>query len=84
MHVIVCCVNTRLRLSHCRSVAANASDQILCMQLAQNAVHAAMAGYTAFTVGLVNNKARNTYQVHSIALHSFHIANKQLTLHSAA
>ncbi|KAG5188759.1 pyrophosphate-dependent phosphofructokinase [Tribonema minus] len=40
-----------------RSVPANASDQILCMQLAQNAVHAAMAGYTAFTVGLVNNKA---------------------------
>jgi 6-phosphofructokinase len=39
-----------------RSVAANASDQILCMQLAQNAVHAAMAGYTSFTVGLVNNK----------------------------
>eukprot|EP00953_Heterococcus_sp_UTEX-ZZ885_P014948 8433-Heterococcus_DN1.PRE.4 len=25
-------------------------------KLAQNAVHAAMAGYTAFTVGLVNNK----------------------------
>ncbi|KAG5174908.1 pyrophosphate-dependent phosphofructokinase [Tribonema minus] len=39
-----------------RSVPANASDQILCMQLAQNAVHAAMAGYTSFTVGMVNNK----------------------------
>ena len=33
-----------------RSVAANASDQILCMQLAQNAVHAAMAGAHTYTV----------------------------------
>lgn len=39
-----------------RSVAANAFDQIYCMQLAQNAVHGAMAGYTAFSAGVVNNR----------------------------
>lgn len=39
-----------------RSVAANASDALYCMLLAQNAVHGAMAGNTAFTVGLVNNR----------------------------
>jgi hypothetical protein len=47
------CVNAR-----CRSVPANSADQILCMQLAQNAVHAAMAGYTAFTTGMVNGRVR--------------------------
>ena len=35
---------------------ANASDALYCMLLAQNAVHGAMAGYTAFTTGLVNNR----------------------------
>ena len=39
-----------------RSVPANASDSVYCMQLAQNAVHGAMAGYTGFSVGLVNNR----------------------------
>lgn len=54
-----------------RSVPANASDALYCMLLAQNAVHGAMAGelftwaafvdlnllgYTAFSVGLVNNR----------------------------
>eukprot|EP01084_Bolivina_argentea_P076657 138951_1 len=39
-----------------RSIRPNATDSILCMQLAQGAVHGSMAGYTAFTVGLVNNK----------------------------
>ena len=39
-----------------RSVAANAADSVYCMQLAQNAVHGAMAGFTGFSVGLVNNK----------------------------
>jgi 6-phosphofructokinase 1 len=66
-----------------RSVPANASDSLLCMLLAQNAVHGAMAGiiiiiiiiivaitiitviiiiiiiiigYTAFSIGLVNNR----------------------------
>ena len=39
-----------------RSVAANASDSLYCMQLAQNAVHGAMSGITGFTVGLCNNR----------------------------
>lgn len=39
-----------------RSVPANASDALLCMLLAQNAVHGAMAGYTGFSVGLINNR----------------------------
>lgn len=39
-----------------RSVTATAFDQIYCMQLAQNAVHGAMAGYTAFSAGVVNNR----------------------------
>lgn len=39
-----------------RSVPANASDSLYCMLLAQNAVHGAMAGYTAFSTGLVNNR----------------------------
>jgi 6-phosphofructokinase len=39
-----------------RSVPANASDALYCMLLAQNAVHGAMAGYTGFSVGLVNNR----------------------------
>jgi 6-phosphofructokinase 1 len=38
-----------------RSVPANAADSLYCMQLAQNAVHGAMAGFTGFTSGLVNN-----------------------------
>ncbi len=39
-----------------RSVPANAADSVLCLLLAQNAVHAAMAGYTGATVGLCNNR----------------------------
>lgn len=39
-----------------RSVPANASDSMFCLILAQNAVHGAMAGFTAFSVGLVNNR----------------------------
>jgi len=43
--------------SYCiRSVAANPADAIYCTLLAQSAVHGAMAGYTAFSVGLVNNR----------------------------
>jgi 6-phosphofructokinase 1 len=34
-----------------RSVAANAYDAVYCLRLAQNAVHAAMAGRTAMVVG---------------------------------
>jgi len=40
-----------------RSVPANASDSVLCMLLALNAVHGAMAGYTCFTAGVVNNRS---------------------------
>jgi 6-phosphofructokinase 1 len=39
-----------------RSVPANAADSIYCTDLAHTAVHGAMAGYTGFSVGLVNNQ----------------------------
>ncbi len=42
-----------------RSVKANAADSIYCMLLAQNAVHAGMAGKTAMVVGLYDG-----HQVH--------------------
>ena len=38
-----------------RSVPSNASDTIMCAKLAQNAVHGAMTGYTAFSTGVVRN-----------------------------
>lgn len=38
-----------------RSVPANAADTLMCAKLAQNAVHGAMAGYTAFSTGIVRN-----------------------------
>jgi 6-phosphofructokinase 1 len=37
-----------------RSVPANASDQLYCSLLAQSAVHGAMAGFSGFTVGMIN------------------------------
>ncbi|XP_038987596.1 ATP-dependent 6-phosphofructokinase 3 [Phoenix dactylifera] len=42
-----------------RAIPSNASDNVACTLLAQCAVHGAMAGYTGFTVGLVNG--RHTY-----------------------
>jgi 6-phosphofructokinase 1 len=39
-----------------RSVAAHAADAEYCMLLGQNAVHGAMAGFTGFSTGLVNNR----------------------------
>mmetsp|Transcript_11762 Transcript_11762/g.37282 ORF Transcript_11762/g.37282 Transcript_11762/m.37282 type:complete len:306 (+) Transcript_11762:1920-2837(+) len=39
-----------------RSVPANAADSIYTELLAQNVVHGAMAGYTAFSVGMRNNR----------------------------
>ncbi|MBN1696414.1 MAG: ATP-dependent 6-phosphofructokinase [Spirochaetales bacterium] len=39
-----------------RSVPANAHDAIFCMQLAQNAVHAGMAGKSGMVVGIWNGK----------------------------
>lgn len=35
---------------------AEANDALYCMLLGQNAVHAAMAGYTGISVGLCNNR----------------------------
>uniref|UniRef100_A0A7S1XGL7 ATP-dependent 6-phosphofructokinase n=1 Tax=Compsopogon caeruleus TaxID=31354 RepID=A0A7S1XGL7_9RHOD len=37
-----------------RTVPANASDNLYCGLLGQSAVHGAMAGYTGYTVGLIN------------------------------
>jgi 6-phosphofructokinase 1 len=39
-----------------RAVPANAHDAIYCVQLAQNAVHAAMSGFTGIVVGRWNNQ----------------------------
>ncbi|XP_010541000.1 PREDICTED: ATP-dependent 6-phosphofructokinase 1 isoform X2 [Tarenaya hassleriana] len=39
-----------------RAIPSNASDNVYCTLLAQSAVHGAMAGYTGFTVGLVNGR----------------------------
>jgi 6-phosphofructokinase 1 len=39
-----------------RSIPANAADSLYCMQLGQNAVHGAMAGFTGFSVGLCNDR----------------------------
>ena len=39
-----------------RACPANAADNILCLQLAHDAVHAAFAGYTNFMSGRVNGK----------------------------
>lgn len=39
-----------------RAIPSNASDNVYCSLLAQNAIHGAMAGYTGFTVGSVNGK----------------------------
>ena len=36
-----------------RSVPANSSDTIMCTRLSQGSVHAAMAGYTGFSIGSV-------------------------------
>jgi 6-phosphofructokinase 1 len=40
-----------------RATPANAADNILCLQLAHDAVHAAFAGYTNFMSGQVNGKS---------------------------
>lgn len=39
-----------------RAIPSNASDNVYSTLLAQSAVHGAMAGYTGFTVGLVNGR----------------------------
>jgi len=40
-----------------RGVPANSSDTALCSKLSFAAVHGAMAGFTGFTSGNVNNKS---------------------------
>ena len=37
-----------------RTVPANSYDRKMCAHLASNAVHGAMAGYTSYTVGHIN------------------------------
>lgn len=37
-----------------RTVPANSYDRKMCAHLASNAVHGAMAGFTSFTVGHIN------------------------------
>jgi 6-phosphofructokinase 1 len=39
-----------------RTVPANGADSLYCQQLAMDAVHATMAGFTGFSVGLVNKQ----------------------------
>lgn len=39
-----------------RSVPANPADAVYCCVLAQSSVHGAMAGFTGFSTGLVNNR----------------------------
>jgi len=38
-----------------RTVPANSYDKKMCCHLASSAVHGAMAGFTSFTVGHINN-----------------------------
>ena len=40
-----------------RATPATAADNILCLQLAHDAVHGAFAGYTSFMSGRVNGRA---------------------------
>ena len=40
-----------------RSIPASAADSIHCLSIAHNAVHAVMAGYTAFSSAIVNNRS---------------------------
>merc|ERR1712046_72730 len=40
-----------------RACPANAADNVLCLQLAHDAVHGAFAGYTNFMTGRVNGKS---------------------------
>ncbi len=39
-----------------RSVPANSADSLMCSKLAYSAVHAAMSGFTNFSVGLIDGK----------------------------
>jgi len=39
-----------------RGIPPNTADNLYCLQLAHNAVHGAMAGFSSFIVGSVNTK----------------------------
>jgi len=58
-----------------RSVPANAYDSLFCSVLAQQAVHAAMAGYTGITVGKVDERYV-MLPVHSIVDKGARVVNK--------
>jgi len=60
-------------------VAANSYDSFLCMQLGQNAVHGCMAGFTSFTVGLVNNRMSFLPMSELVKKSPKHIDNKGRT-----
>ncbi len=39
-----------------RAIPGNAADNVYCTLLAHSVIHGAMAGFTGFTVGPVNNR----------------------------
>ena len=49
-----------------RADSANAADQIYCSLMANAAVHGAMAGYSGFCVGRINNKLACAHFLFSI------------------
>jgi 6-phosphofructokinase 1 len=53
-HVLAPPTNHTHKLPRRRSIPTTSNDRIYCKILAHNAVHAAFAGYTGITVGLVN------------------------------
>mmetsp|Transcript_20859 Transcript_20859/g.30322 ORF Transcript_20859/g.30322 Transcript_20859/m.30322 type:complete len:120 (+) Transcript_20859:1433-1792(+) len=59
-----------------RTVAANASDNLYCGVLGQNAVHGAFAGLSGFTVGLIN-----TYYVY-IPMGEISVGRMRVDVHS--
>uniref|UniRef100_A0A7S2ZND7 Phosphofructokinase domain-containing protein n=1 Tax=Rhodosorus marinus TaxID=101924 RepID=A0A7S2ZND7_9RHOD len=59
-----------------RTVAANASDNLYCGVLGQNAVHGAFAGLSGFTVGLIN-----TYYVY-IPMGEISVGRMKVDVHS--
>jgi len=51
-----------------RSASANADDSVFCFQLAENAVHAGLAGKTAMVVGLLNGHFVNVPTAKAVAV----------------
>lgn len=65
-----------------RAIPSNASDNVCCTLLAQSAVHGVMAGYTGFTVGLVNG--RHTYIPFNVSYYYISSHKFQIVLLSVA